>query len=1524
MAQGDVNVNVNVDDKGTLKRLDKDAARAARSTNRLGQATEDTNKKRNRFNRLEKGTAGITSNSTKAFAKQAQTMGGTLVPAYATLAANIFAISAAFGVLQRAAQLKILEEGFERLANTSGRTSSLVVADLQRISNGALSAGDAMRAAAAGFSAGFSQSEIGQLTEIAKNASIALGRSLPDAVDRLIRGVGKLEPEILDELGIFVRLDTAARNYAFALGKPVGQLTELERRQAFLNETLTQGALKFAAVSDIDTNPFDKLAASFDKLQKTLTSAFATTLTPIISLLSNNVTALLSVLVLFGSTVATKMLPALNQLGQSAKDEAAAGFRLAKKEAKAAKKEISSASTAFKKSNQMKGDSKFSKIQEKLIRKEKVSIAELQEAKASLMDSEAKRSRNLKKYSGEELKRKQKELALIRQQIIATEKLEAAERGGLRSQERAASAKRRAQKESRLGKGIEGISAAGPLEGFKKGKELFDEYNDGLDKSLGKLPKFISANSKLGKILQGLPNFFRLAGVGARIFGAALINAIPAIGQLLFVAGLAIEGIVKLYQKMAGASEAQKALNTVIDTASDKIKQLGDSNAKLEGKFFAVFQAQQLQRIETGLAGEALGEAIVKANEKARSMAELASEVAAFNNTISVSAGILGEFSDSLATVLGEEATSVSFFDRIKSAIITVASSFVFLVATIKEKFVKLIEDLLNKVFPKLGEWLEKIGNTIKKIPGFGDIGEDLLAFGGSIKEGFKGGVKSAQETLDEFLKFASDASANITGYLARALGQDEQSLENVKRSNVIDTAQEKLNKLLKETEDLPLIKALVEKAFSGTSIEDFVNGLGEAELTAEQVATAIAQRFSSIARDTATLDEQNKNLSKTFETIQKATQKFLDRAKKTDPLMDLAKGFRDIGKELNSYKKNLTDTANSEEIYASQIENLFNQNQSLFESLGVTKEAIMEGGEGFLKMADTVEKAALEITRLKGVIETAKADLVDLKESFELRTAQIQLDRLRDSFKKYGATTAPLSERLKQIAEDTNRAIELAKKEGEIKDKIINAEIDLKQEVLNIELALLRVQYADNTEAQKKLNLIQEEINGLEAVREARLAANESATKAAEGQAESAGETKLINAIKEVTNLAGLGIGDDIFQQFQDIGSAIGAATEKELDSFVVKLGLANQAAKPFLETLMKLGPEGEVVAAVTKGAFQIAAAFNQAFTRIDAIFQNIITRLTADGQDLPETFRGFWEAATPEEKLQMGAAATAAIANSIGALSNIMSQASQQRVAELDAEIEAEKKRDGKSAESVAKIKALEKKKEQEKRKAFEQDKKMKMAQTVMNTASAIMNIWGGPMGSIIPLAIAMTAMVSALGAAQLAVISGMSYQGGGSSGGGSGVSSVSVGSRNNSVDLARSTSPAGELAYMRGEQGQGTSASNFVPGGFAGKKYRAFGGNTGFMVGEQGPEMFVPNRPGTVIPADDVAFERNDAPMAVNFSINTIDSQGVEDFLMRNRGQLIESIRQAANSQGEFFLEDVDTFDLTQQRFDYSGEG
>ena len=89
---------------------------------------------------------------------------------------------------------------------------------------------------------------------------------------------------------------------------------------------------------------------------------------------------------------------------------------------------------------------------------------------------------------------------------------------------------------------------------------------------------------------------------------------------------------------------------------------------------------------------------------------------------------------------------------------------------------------------------------------------------------------------------------------------------------------------------------------------------------------------------------------------------------------------------------------------------------------------------------------------------------------------------------------------------------------------------------------------------------------------------------------------------------------------------------------------------------------------------------------------------------------------------------------------------------VAAIDNQIAAEQKRDGKSKGSLAKIAAMERKKEQIKRKAFEQNKKMQMAEVVMATGVAIMNSikMGLPWGAVFG------AMAAAMGAAQLSAIS------------------------------------------------------------------------------------------------------------------------------------------------------------------------
>ena len=76
---------------------------------------------------------------------------------------------------------------------------------------------------------------------------------------------------------------------------------------------------------------------------------------------------------------------------------------------------------------------------------------------------------------------------------------------------------------------------------------------------------------------------------------------------------------------------------------------------------------------------------------------------------------------------------------------------------------------------------------------------------------------------------------------------------------------------------------------------------------------------------------------------------------------------------------------------------------------------------------------------------------------------------------------------------------------------------------------------------------------------------------------------------------------------------------------------------------------------------------------------------------------------------------------------------------------------------------------------------------------------------------------------------------------------------------------------------------------------------------MVGEQGPELFVPEVPGTIVANDDV---QAGAPTNVSFNINTVDASGVEDLLVAQRGNIIGMIRQAANSYGQDFVEEVDT--------------
>ena len=68
---------------------------------------------------------------------------------------------------------------------------------------------------------------------------------------------------------------------------------------------------------------------------------------------------------------------------------------------------------------------------------------------------------------------------------------------------------------------------------------------------------------------------------------------------------------------------------------------------------------------------------------------------------------------------------------------------------------------------------------------------------------------------------------------------------------------------------------------------------------------------------------------------------------------------------------------------------------------------------------------------------------------------------------------------------------------------------------------------------------------------------------------------------------------------------------------------------------------------------------------------------------------------------------------------------------------------------------------------------------------------------------------------------------------------------------------------------------------------------------VVGENGPELFVPNQTGQI--TQSARGTGGGSGTTVNFNINTVDASGFEDLLFRSRGTISALINQAVNEQG-----------------------
>ena len=1438
-----INLTLKVNDDGSLDITAKKAKKAAAETEKLGNATNKAAAARNKYNKGEKGVAQAGMNSTKAFSKMRNEMGGGssgLVGAYATLAANVFAATAAFGALQRAAEFEQLTASVEFFGNAAGRNLELVVDKLIEVTDGALSAEGAFRGTALAISSGFDTKQLERLTGVAKGASTALGRDLNDAFDRLVRGAAKLEPEILDELGIMVRLDDATEKYAAELGKAASSLTAFEKRQAFLNATIEAGEKQFGQLQNsVPVNPFNQLAASFSNLTKAGIGMLNNVLVPVANFFAGSQTALAGGVVLFASTISKQMLPALSQGAEALRDNA-----------------VANSENAISQLGMLDSVSKTDTRYNKLIRGLQdgtKSIKDVDEGFDSLKRSADNYDRSLGGLTDQEiansasLTAKQRQLALVN-----AERLKLANAVNLHTLSLA---------QNTAATAVNQLGTLNLIGGFASIKEAISLYSTGLDDS--------GAKTEKGKTrFKGLRVAAFAAGIGVRGLASAVFGLLGPIGLLLSFGPALLDWFRNKFFPEDELDKKFEGINKALEKIMDAEKQYTESSLEGEEKRAAGLKAgigvqgtviktiQQALKVEDQATKDKIG------NLSDQIRANQANQIEIENN-IKAEQKLAQETGRpnvaALQRLMDQKRAAEALAETLMTDLLTAQSA-------------------IGKVGPKAASTIQKAFEELQKAPELMKFMSPQIA---QLKAFAKQGEEVDMKALTEFLEQMGVDAEKGTGFINN-LGSSIQNLAMV-QSQLASKAQSPYQGLLdaakavqNEFDGLNDVTKTVGDALKDAGLEQFkddfdrVFGPGATEADIDNFVTKLGTAIDTLNEFPQKLEKGKQKLAALNQVAQLSPIAFTAANKALDDQFELRE-------EAIKAEKTAIRAAHTRQGIISK------EGQTLLDQQDLKRGALKLERMFEIPAIRNLERQEIELQNSQMMLDVrkqlGKALDTELNTRKKIAETDLKLANLRDPKKQSSALDAAdqlnLQQQFKKEEEAANlRNYLLTMEQVQIETDLTKLKFKLIKEQLkaagvtdqslfdSIDGAIANVgRLGDQQRANAALQFVATKKNiELETAER-----KKAFTKFASGQGSSLSGVFNLGQSTVTTEDGGTQSG---MEQFFDT-----AAPREKLDFLK---GLTSE----YVETLKTLGPDGEFIAALTQGTFAITESF------------------VTLGEQLDGDTKGM---------AKFGAVAQA-VGASIGAVNSMMQAGYQRNISKIDEQIAAEQKRDGKSKASVDKIKALEKKKEQTQRKAFEMNKKMLMAQTIANTAAGIAGVLAGIKDPLVtaPLAVAMAAVIGAMGAAQLAVISGQSFDGGGASSAGAGApSSISAGSRRNTVDIAKSQGARGELAYFRGESGTG-GPENFR-GAFAGYRNRAEGGTTGFMVGEQGPELFMPDRPGSIIPNDDIA---EGAPTNVTFNINAIDSVGVEEVISTQRGNIIGMIRSAANSYGQDFIESVDT--------------
>ena len=154
-------------------------------------------------------------------------------------------------------------DALDELARQAGGTGDAIVAAIKRASGNTVAETDIILAANRGvlLGLGAQADEWGKLTEVARFRAKAMGITTTQALNDITTAIGRESKMIADNLGIIWDMDAIMGDYARTLGKTAKELTQVERNQALLTDTIRIGQAQIHAAGGIARTAADDMAA---------------------------------------------------------------------------------------------------------------------------------------------------------------------------------------------------------------------------------------------------------------------------------------------------------------------------------------------------------------------------------------------------------------------------------------------------------------------------------------------------------------------------------------------------------------------------------------------------------------------------------------------------------------------------------------------------------------------------------------------------------------------------------------------------------------------------------------------------------------------------------------------------------------------------------------------------------------------------------------------------------------------------------------------------------------------------------------------------------------------------------------------------------------------------------------------------------------------------------------------------------------------------------------------------------------